>query len=112
MTLRLVPDDEDDSLAANPESPRGDLGYGVTTEPRQARRPSGGEKHWKFVEADGPAREAGPVGGPNVCAERPRGCGQPAPVLHADPRSSHPQRVLCSRCCGDAMRDRTDGGRQ
>ena len=46
MTLRLIPDDEDDSLAANPEAPRGDLGYADTTAPRLRARPTGRPTHW------------------------------------------------------------------
>jgi hypothetical protein len=100
--LRLV-DDEDDSLAANQDDPRGDLGYETTTEPRLRRRQPGGPTRWEFVEV--PARP-GDVGGPNVCRDRASGgCGEPSATLHADPRTSAPQRVLCPRCTGDRMRD-------
>ncbi len=113
MTLRLIPDDEDDSLAANPEDARGDLGYDATTAPRSARRPTGKDTRWTFVEVAGKPRdgESGPIGGALECAPAPKGCGQPTPVLHADPRTQHPQRVICGKCQGERNAERMGGRR-
>lgn len=97
-------DAEDDSMAANPESPRADLGYDATTAPRLRRRPAGGATVWAFVERDGNPVDHGVAvgGGPHEC----RKCRERAPVLHADPDRTGPERVICSRCTGDAMRER------
>jgi hypothetical protein len=39
-----------------------------------------GPTHWSFVEVDGAAPGAGPIGGSHTC----RDCREPATVLHAD----------------------------
>lgn len=108
MTLRLIPDDEDDRMSANPEEPRVATGYDA---PRLRARPPGKATRWTFAEVAGApaAHEAGPIGGARKCkpttATLP-GCGEPSSVLHADPRSASPERTLCSRCTGDVMRAR------
>ena len=105
MTLRLIPDDEDDRMSANPEEPRGDLGYADTTAPRLRARPTGRPTHWAFVEREGAARDAGEVGAPAKHCAR---CGEPAPVLHAAPGSI--VRSICGKCEGAANRDRIGWG--
>lgn len=122
MTLRLIDggrgdDEDDDSLAANPEPVREDTGYRphVTEELRMKARPPGGPTRWAFVEVDeskpGPVAElGGPIGGPNMCAAKPKGCGLSAPVLHADPRSEDRRRTLCGTCTGAIMRERIGWG--
>lgn len=100
MTAYGYDDLDDDSMAANPEPPRLDA-------PRLRSRPTGGEKHWRFVEVDGPARDVGQVGGRLTCKPaHVGGCGEPATVLHADPRNDSPARTLCSACTGRVMRER------
>lgn len=110
-TLRLVPDrddDIDDSMAANPEDPRDDLGgYGkpeqhnagpaVTLEPRGKRR-AGAPTHWAIVERDG----AGPaqVAAGRIC----RSCGAASSVLVQHPRRNDWQRDTCPNCAGIARR--------
>lgn len=117
MTLRLVPDD-DDSMAANPEPPRKDIGYSGR-ENRSRYRPTGGDVRWSFVEIDArrattEAESGGRVGGQLKCAPRDAtypGCGEPATVLHADPRNGEPRRTLCGLCQGAILRERIGGGR-
>ena len=92
MTLRIV--DDEDARAAT--------GYDATLAPRGPRIATG-PTHWAIVERPGKA----PAGAAaeatrNVC----RACNEPSSVLHADPDSSAPHRVLCSRCTGDKMRAR------
>lgn len=105
--MSLAPDDaSDDAFADRDEDPRADLGYTTTTAPR-LRKPQQGAGHFAVVWVSGEATDAGPIGGVHRCRDRSAGgCGEEAPVLHADPRSTSPARVLCSRCTGAAMRDR------
>lgn len=116
MTLRVVPppedDDELDAIAlrdVDPPTVQRDLGYQEAEAPR--RRKPVGPTFWTFVEREGqaPAGESGSIGGSLVCKPKTAtwpGCGEPAAVLHADPRSSTPERSLCSRCTGIVMRER------
>lgn len=113
--LRIVgdPDDIDDSMAANPEEPTvlEDLGYGkaerpdprVTLEPRGPRR-AGAPTHWAIVEREGAAPSSSAVVATKVCREP--GCGAGG-IMHADPRNSYPERVICGKCAGDARRRMT-----
>lgn len=61
-----------------------------------------GPTHWSFVELDGEASGAGPIGGAHTC----RDCREPTAVLHADPRSSDPRRTVCGGCAGHYLRER------
>ena len=100
MTLRIVTDGIDDSLAANPEPPRADLGYEATNSPRGRAAPAR-LRYWAIVERDGvaPSDAAGSVGGE---AKHCRTCGEVAAILHAI--GSDPRRLYCGRCQGDANR--------
>lgn len=97
MTLRLIPDD-DDSLAANQEPP--DL------DQRRRGRGDKGEGYWRPEWVAG--RHAAAVTPSKVCRE----CREQATVLHQDPRTTHPGRVICGVCQGRANRERmgTVGG--
>lgn len=99
MTAYGYDDIEDDSMAANPEPARADLGYEAANAPRLRRRPTGGATRWTFVEVDAP-REAASAAGPHRC-ER---CGESAPVLH--PIGDDPRRRYCGACQGAANRER------
>ena len=107
--LRIVPppDEIDDSMFANPEDPRDELGgFGpdtpkgaaVTLEPRGRRRP-GGPTHWRIVEAEGTSPVA-------VVAERRcQKCGEAASVLVHNPRNvNEPRRTHCPKCAGEIRR--------
>ncbi len=92
MTLRVLPGGD----------ARADLGYDDA--PRLRARPAGRPTRWEFIEVDGAPSptEAGPIGGVRIC----RTCRESAPVLHADPQSTAPARVLCGRCTGAVLRER------
>lgn len=99
--------DEDDGIDlaafADRDDPRADLGY--DSGPRTRRRPSGAPTRWEFVEVEvrpGDAAVGGVIGGSHVC----RSCRESATVLHHDPRTSGPERVLCGTCAGRVLRDR------
>lgn len=97
MTLRLI--DDDDSMASNPEPP--DL------DQRRRGRGDKGDGYWR------PEWVAGrPPAAPAVAAKVCRECRELSAVLHQDPRTTHPERVICGVCQGKANRDRmpTTGG--
>ena len=98
MTLRLIPDD-DDSLAANQEPP--DL------DQRRRGRGDKGEGYWRLEWVQGWPPIA-PAAASKLCRE----CRESATVLHQDPRTTHPERVICGGCQGRANRERmgTVGG--
>lgn len=121
-------DDLDDEEAAldriadrDRDDPRADLGYmpappppppevHPTLQPRSTKPPPGAGHFaitWVPGEPGRPEERGGPVGGERVCRE----CREPAPVLHADPRSSHPARVICGGCQGRINRDRIGDAR-
>ncbi len=95
-------DDEDDSMAANIEEPRG-ASYEATTVSRRRAKPDG-LTHFAIVERPGalPIAAARPV--TRACRE----CGAGG-VMHADPRNSIPDRVMCGECQGRINRDRMGG---
>lgn len=100
MTLRLIPDDEDDRMSANPEEPRSADG------PRLRARPPGQATRWEFREVAGaPApHEAGPIGGVQRCAPPPLGCGaEGVGLLHAT--GDNPRRRVCGPCQGRINRE-------
>jgi len=90
-----VIDDEDDRMSANPEAPR-DV-------PRRRAKPDG-LTHFAIVERPGalPIADARPV--TRACRE----CGAGG-VMHADPRNTIPDRVMCGACQGRINRDRMGG---
>lgn len=105
--------DDDEAFAERDrEDPRADLGYKPPLKLEPAPHPTlerrgparkVGTLFFTVVEREtcAPDERGGPIGGTLVCREPSRGgCGRPAPTLHADPRSSHPARVICSRCEG------------
>ena len=95
MTLRLIPD-EDDSLAANQEP--------FDLDQRRRGRGDKGEGH--FAVCWVPGKPAAAASAPSkICRE----CREPATVLHQDPRTTHPERVICGGCQGRANRDRMGG---
>ena len=94
MTLRLIPDDEDDRMSANPEDPRGDLGYADTTAPRLRARPTGRPTHWAFVEREGAAPAVDVPGAVKRC----RTCPAEVAILHAI--GDDPRRLYCGACQG------------
>lgn len=99
MTLRLIPDDEDDSLAANQEPP--DL------DQRRRGRGDKGDGYWRPEWVAG--RPPAAVKSLKTCRE----CrADDVQVLHQDPRTTHPERVICGVCQGRLNRDRmgTVGG--
>lgn len=93
--------DEDDSMAANLEEPRA-ASYEATTVPR--RRKPDGLTHFAIVERPGalPIADARPA--TRTCRE----CGAGG-VMHADPRNTIPDRVVCGSCQGRINRDRMGG---
>lgn len=99
MTLRLIPDDEDDRMSANPEPP--DL------DQRRRGRGDKGEGYFKAVWVSGR-----PPGAPAASSKVCRECRCDALVLHQDPRTTHIERVICGVCQGRANRERmaTVGG--
>lgn len=85
--MRIV-DDEDDSMAANPEAPRIAQGYQTTTEPRRKDKPG----YWDVVWRDAkPANDARPV-------KQCRGCKEPTAILHSI--APEIRREYCGTCQG------------
>jgi hypothetical protein len=114
VTLRLIPDEPDDRMSANPEGehedPRG-ASYDATTAPR-SRAKASGPTHFAIVERPGPA----PAGTIGTAGKTCRECREPAVILHADPRNNQPERVMCGHCQGRINREivgwpRGEGGR-
>lgn len=114
MSLRLL-DDDDDSLAANHEDPREDLGYGYRPdpEPHPTLEPRGRGRAAAplfFTVAEKPdcrpEERGGTIGGAHVC----RTCHEPTPILHAI--GDDPRRLYCGKCQGTANRERIGWGSQ
>lgn len=77
---------------------RDDDGYSVTTTRRSRyNAPS----HFAIIEREGRDPDAQPAAAGDLHC---KSCGQAAPVLHADPHSSSPQRTICGVCEGRANR--------
>jgi hypothetical protein len=98
-------EDIDDSMSANPEPARADLGYQVTTEPR-SRRPRGDQAgRWEIVFREGVSADpASPV------ARTCRLCG-PVPagtILHS--LGDDIRRNVCGPCVGKENRRRYCSG--
>jgi hypothetical protein len=95
----VIADDEDDSMAANPEPPRIEAGYGDVRGPRRRERP-GEHGRWviRFVPED--PRRPEPPPAAKVCEI----CKAEVTILH----SLHPdfRRKVCGECQGRANRDR------
>lgn len=109
MTLRLIPDDEiDDRMSANPEEPRDDAragSYEATAAPR-SRAKASGPTHWAIVERPGLAPSTAATEQVTRCREP--GCFNGG-LMHADPRNSFPERVICGWCQGKINRERVGG---
>lgn len=112
-------DDEEaelDRLAARDRDdydPRADAGYVAPPKPEPAVHPTQeprgparkvGALFYTVVEREQcrPDEAGGPIGGKHTC----RDCREPAVVLHADPRSPDPRRVICGGCAGRYLRER------
>lgn len=90
-----VPDDEiDDSLAANAEEPRAEIGYRETTAPR-TRKPHGGVGHWvvEFRDGAAPVNDARAVAACRICGPVP-----PGTILHSS--GTDIRRNVCGKCAG------------
>lgn len=75
-------------------------------EQRRRTRSSDKPGHYAVVWVDGPSSDEAPPLAKvvKVCRE----CGDDNnPMLHADPRNSHPQRTICGKCQGEINRERT-----
>lgn len=91
MSLRVVEDDDDDSMAANPE-PRVDAGYGDVRGPR--RRSEKTEGRWVVQYVEGPPEQAPVAGALKEFAH----CQAKVGILHAF--GTHLARTICGECQG------------
>lgn len=90
----MIADDIDDSLAANP--PPGEL-----TAHRRKPDPAKGDGRWGVVWIPGKPAEVATGRTCKRCGTHPFGG-----VLHADPVSTFPERVICGVCQGKASAER------
>lgn len=91
-------DDEDDTMAANPEPPRIATGYADTTAPR-SRKPRGERAgRWEVVFVDGKDAGEAPVIGGKQC----RGCPAVVAILHSIAPGI--RREYCGECQGRSHR--------
>ena len=104
MTAYGYPDLEDDSMAANPEPARVDLGYREASAPRSFKPPPGAG-HWGIVWIPGADRSAPLSTGAKKCAE----CPAEVAILHAV--GDDPRRKVCGDCQGRRNRERMGSGR-
>ena len=87
-------DDEDDSMAANPEPPRVDAGYAAAN---PHRRTNTNEKHGKWVMQFVPEDPRRPE--PRPQAKHCRKCNAEVAILHSVGNSIN--RTVCGKCQGE-----------